>query len=359
MKNLNYMKILITGGAGFIGSSLCISLREKYPDYSIVAFDNLKRRGSELNIIEFQKLGIDFIHGDIRNIEDINSVGSFDFLIEASAEPSVMAGLNSDPSYVINNNLYGSINCFNTCLKYKAKLVFLSTSRVYPIDKIESASYVEEQTRFSFSEKQNERGISKQGISEDLDLVGPRSFYGTTKLTSELFIHEYASFYNLEAAITRFGVVAGPRQMGKTDQGVVTLWMAKHYWKQPLKYIGYGGGGKQVRDILHIRDLIDLIDIQIHEIEKFKGKVYNAGGGVGSSSSLLEMTKICEEITGNKIKIQSDTQNRPADLRIYISDNTKIENEIGWKPKQTIEDVFRDIFNWIKINEQQLNNFLK
>ncbi len=353
------MKILITGGAGFIGSSLCIKLKEKYPNYSIVAFDNLKRRGSELNLVDFQEIGIQFIHGDIRNIEDLNSVGDFDVLIEASAEPSVMAGLNSDPSYVINNNLYGSINCFNTCLKYKAKLIFLSTSRVYPIDKIETANFIEEATRFSFTEDQKERGISKLGISEDLSLYGARSFYGTTKLSSELFIQEYSAFYGLKSAITRFGVIAGPRQMGKTDQGVVTLWIAKHYWKQSLKYIGYGGLGKQVRDILHVDDLVDLIVIQLHHIDKFNGKIYNAGGGLLNSLSLLEMTALCQKITGNKTTIDLEIQNRPADLMIYITDNTKIENEIGWKPQKSAENIFSDIFRWINKNEEQLKTILK
>lgn len=353
------MKILITGGAGFVGSSLCIKLKEKYPSYSIIAFDNLKRRGSELNLIELKHKGIEFIHGDIRNIEDLQAVSSFDVMIEASAEPSVMAGISSDPSYVINNNLYGSINCFNTCLKYNAKLIFLSTSRVYPIEKIENANFIEEETRFSFSANQNELGISKNGISEELNLSGARSFYGTTKLSSELFIQEYANFYNLDAAITRFGVIAGPRQMGKTDQGIVTLWMAKHYWKNPLKYIGYGGLGKQVRDILHIDDLVNLIDIQIHQINKFKNKIYNVGGGIEVSASLQEMTKICETITGNKIEIGSELQNRPADLRIYISDNTKIENEIKWAPKNSIQSIFLDTFNWINKNEDQLKSILK
>ncbi|NOU18264.1 MAG: NAD-dependent epimerase/dehydratase family protein [Bacteroidales bacterium] len=353
------MKILVTGGAGFIGSSLCIKLKEKYPSYSIVVFDNLKRRGSELNLTDFQERGIEFIHGDIRNNEDLEAIGPFDVLIEASAEPSVMSGLNLDPTYIINNNLYGSINCFNACLKNKAKIIFLSTSRVYPISRIENANFIEEETRFSFCKDQKEKGISNLGISEDLNLSGARSFYGTTKLASEFFINEYAEFYNLKAAITRFGVVAGPRQMGKTDQGVVTLWIAKHYWKQPLKYIGYGGLGKQVRDILHIDDLINLIDIQIHQIEKFNGKIYNAGGGLFSSVSLLEMTSICEKITGNKIKIDAETQNRPADLRIFISDNTKIENEIGWKPQKSVENIFSDVFAWINKNEQKLKTILK
>lgn len=353
------MKILITGGAGFIGSSLCIQLKEKYPAYSIIAFDNLKRRGSELNLVDFQKRGIEFIHGDIRNNEDLNSINDFDFLIEASAEPSVLSGLDSDPSYVINNNLFGSINCFNACLKKKAKLIFLSTSRVYPIDKIENASFIEETTRFSFAEEQTEIGISKSGISEALNLLGARSFYGTTKLSSELFIQEYAAFYELEAAITRFGVIAGPRQMGKIDQGVVSLWMAKHYWKQSLKYIGYGGTGKQVRDMLHVADLVELIDMQIHQLEKFKGRIYNAGGGLRNSASLIEMTQICEQVTGNKIGIDAEEKTRPADLKAFITDNTKIEQEVGWKPKRSVEHIFSDIFTWINQNEAQLKSILK
>ena len=353
------MKIVITGGAGFVGSTLCIQLKQKYPSYEIVAFDNLKRRGSELNLIDFQKLTIPFVHGDIRNNEDLVALGNFNVLIEASAEPSVTAGLDSDPTYVINNNLYGSINCLNACIKNKAKLIFLSTSRVYPIETIEKANYVEGETRFSFSKNQESKGISEKGISEKLSLDGARSFYGTTKLSSELFIQEYAAFYGLKAAITRFGVIAGPRQMGKTDQGVVTLWMAKHYWNQSLKYIGYGGKGKQVRDILHVDDLVDLVDLQIHNIEKFEGKVYNVGGGLENSASLLEMTYICEKISGNKITMGSETETRPADLRMYITDNSLIEKEIGWKPKHSVETVFKDIYDWIAANEKQLESILK
>jgi CDP-paratose 2-epimerase len=146
--------------------------------------------------------------------------------------------------------------------------------------------------------------------------------------------------------------------MGKTDQGVVTLWMAKHYWQKHLKYIGYGGLGKQVRDILHVNDLVDLIDIQIHDIQKFQGKIYNAGGGLKNSASLLEMTELCEKITGNKITIDAELQNRPADLKAYITDNTKIKTEINWEPKISIENVFSDIYFWINKNESKLKTIL-
>ncbi|TAE88081.1 MAG: NAD-dependent epimerase/dehydratase family protein [Bacteroidetes bacterium] len=352
------MKIIITGGAGFVGSSLCIKLKQQYPNYEIMAFDNLKRRGSELSLKDFKALGINFIHGDIRNVEDIDALPDFEVLIDASAEPSVLAGLNSNPAYVINNNLIGSINCFNACLKQKAKLIFLSTSRVYPIHRIEQAGFIEEATRFSFTNFQKEEGISSLGISEKLNIEGARSFYGTTKLCAEQFIQEYAAFYGLKSAITRFGVIAGARQMGKTDQGVATLWMAKHYWKRNLSYIGYGGLGKQVRDFLHIDDLIDLIDLQIHQIEKFSGKIYNAGGGVHSSLSLLEMTSLCNTISGNKIPISQEKENRPADLRMYITDNSKITAETGWKPKLTAEKILTDIYQWINVNEQELKPIL-
>src|SRR5690606_5257839 len=134
------------------------------------------------------------------------------------------------------------------------------------------------------------------------------------------------------------GVIAGPRQMGKTDQGVVTLWMARHFWKKDLTYIGYGGLGKQVRDILHIDDLVRLVDVQLHSIDPFNSHVFNAGGGLQCSSSVLEMTRICEEISGNKISGKSIPENRLADLRIYISDNTLIGNTIGWKPEKTTTD---------------------
>lgn len=353
------MKILITGGAGFVGSNIALYLKDTYPQYDIIAFDNLKRRGSELNLIDFKHKGIEFIHGDIRNAEDLDAISGFDIMIEASAEPSVMAGLNSNPYPVINNNLYGSIHCFNSCVKHKAALIFLSTSRVYPIDTIEQANFEELETRFAFSEHQETLGISPFGIAETMNLSGARSFYGSTKLASELFIEEYAAFYGLKAAITRFGVIAGPKQMGKTDQGVVTLWMAKHFWNQSLKYIGYGGEGKQVRDILHIEDALRLVDMQIHQMEKFEGKIYNAGGGLAQSASLLEMTQLCEAITGNKIDIESDPVNRPADLRMFIADSRKIEEEIGWKPTKTVQNVFEDVFEWIKDNEQQLINILK
>jgi CDP-paratose 2-epimerase len=216
------MNILVTGGAGFIGASICRHLKEHYPQYAVTAFDNLRRRGSELNLPDLRRRGIHFHHGDIRNADDLATIPGFDLMVEASAEPSVLAGLDSHPGYVIDNNLNGAVHCFHACLRHRARLIFLSTSRVYPIERIENAAFVEQDTRFAFAPLQTEPGISADGISELLNLDGFRSFYGATKLAAELLIREYGAFYQLPYAISRFGVVAGPGQLGKTDQGVVT-----------------------------------------------------------------------------------------------------------------------------------------
>ncbi len=351
--------ILITGGAGFVGSSMALQLKAKYPSYEIYVLDNLKRRGSELNIPRLKAANIHFIHGDIRNKEDFDGLPKIDLILEASAEPSVLAGIDSTPDYLINTNLSGTINCLNFATKNKSDFVFLSTSRIYPIETIESINFTEAATRFEIAEQQTIKGFSKNGISEDFPLDNYRSLYGTTKLASELFIQEYKQFFGLKTVINRCGVLTGPWQMGKIDQGVVVLWIAKHFWNQPLSYIGYGGTGKQVRDMLHTDDLFRLIDWQMHHIDEINGEIFNVGGGTEISLSLNEMTTLCEEITGNKIPMKQVPENRTADIRIYITDNTKVTAKTGWKPQISPKQIFSEIYDWIKENEQQLASILK
>lgn len=352
------MKILITGGAGFVGSNLSIKLKNKYPNYTIVCLDNLKRRGSELNLPRLFENGIQFIHGDIRQKEDLDSVNGFDVLIDASAEPSVLAGITSPIEQVVNNNFIGTVNCLECAKKNKAGFIFLSTSRIYPIKPLESLNYTELDTRFEWTDIQKTNGVSSNGITEEFTLNGSRSFYGTTKLASELMIQEYNELCNMNTVINRFGVITGPWQMGKVDQGVVVLWLANHFWNKKLSYIGYEGLGKQVRDILHIDDVFNLIDYQIHNIKIMSGKTFNAGGGKNCSVSLQELTKICEDLTGNKIEINNVKENRAADLRIYITDNTKVTNTTLWKPEKKPIEILTDVFDWIKTNEKILKPIL-
>ncbi len=351
--------ILITGGAGFVGSSLALELKLKYLEYKIFCLDNLKRRGSELNILRLKKAGIEFVHGDIRNKEDFDGLPPIDLIIEASAEPSVLAGINSTPDYLMNTNLVGTINCLNFALKNKSDFIFLSTSRIYPIKNLEKINYTEEETRFTITNTQDMIGVSEKGISEDFPLNGSRSLYGTSKLTSELIIQEYQEFYGLRTVINRCGVLTGSWQMGKVDQGVVVLWAARHFWKKNLSYIGYGGTGKQVRDILHTKDLFRIIDWQIQNLEKINGETFNVGGGIDTSVSLLELTHLCEKLTGNNIEIASIAETRQADIPVYITDNSKITTISGWKPEIKPLQIISEIVDWIGVNEKDLESILK
>ena len=353
------MNILITGGCGFVGSNLCIKLKNDFPNNNIIAFDNLKRRGSELNIIRLKEAGVEFFHGDIRNFEDFDPIGDVDIVIDAAAEPSVLSGINSTPDYVINTNLTGTINCLRFAQKNKAKFILISTSRIYPIQQLLKINYTEGESRFIIKDKQNIIGISEKGISEQFSLEGARSFYGSSKLSSELFLQEYSEFYGMDYIINRCGVITGPWQMGKIDQGVVVLWLAMHFWKRKLSYIGFGGSGKQLRDIIHVHDIYELIKMQITNFDLFKNNTFNVGGGLDVSVSLKELTNHCEKITGNKIEIASVAENRPADIPIYVTDNSKITELSGWKPTKSVNDILTDTYNWMIENENILKNFFK
>jgi CDP-paratose 2-epimerase len=349
--------ILITGGAGFVGSNLAILLKEKYPAYSILCMDNLKRRGSELNLLRLREHEIEFIHGDIRQKNDFDQITkSVSCVIDAAAEPSVLAGLDGKTDYLIETNLNGTIHALNFALQHKANFIFLSTSRVYPIKTIEEIITIENDTRFNIAGSQHITGVSTAGISEEFPMRGARSLYGATKLASELMVEEYHEMFGLNTIINRCGVITGPHQMGKIDQGVVVLWMARHFWKNKLSYVGYGGTGKQLRDMIHVKDLFSLIDLQIHQTNKFNGQTFNIGGTHKVSASLVELTALCEHITGNKIRIDAVPETRKADIKLYISDCNKISPL--WQPAISVEEILQDIFYWIKDNEQQLKPIL-
>ncbi len=351
-------RILITGGAGFVGSNLCIGLKKNNPSYQITAFDNLSRRGSELNLKRLNQAGIIFKHGDIRNQEDLSEITEIDFIIDASADPSVLSGINSPVLPLINSNLMGTVNCLELASRINSAFIFLSTSRVYPIKTLENARYQELETRFQWTDGQTVNGLSSNGITEKFPIDGSRSFYGSTKLASELLIQEYHTLKGMKTVINRCGVLSGPWQMGKVDQGVLVLWLARHYFKGKLKYIGYEGKGKQTRDVLHIDDLTRLIDWQIKNIAQVNGEILNVGGGNEVSFSLLELTKICEEITGNCIEIEPQIEARTADIRIYVTDNSKITQLTGWKPEKSLRELVQDTYNWLKENEKSLIDIL-
>ncbi len=346
------MKIFITGGAGFVGSNLALAIKQRWPDFDVVCLDNLYRRGSELNLPRLRNAKIKFIQGDVRYLESFPA-GPFDFFVECSAEPSVMAGHDGSPDYVFQTNLVGAYNCLEKARAWQSRLIFLSTSRVYPIARLEAHPWREEATRFVW-EDGGTKGISSLGVTEEVEMEGARSFYGFTKYAAEQLIEEYRATHGLNAVISRCGVIAGPWQFGKVDQGVAAHWVLAHHFGSALSYIGYGGTGKQVRDFLHIGDLCELLCEQIHHFSAWEGWTGNVSGGFANSASLCELTNLCREIIGRQVPISSRSENRPSDLRIFIGDCSRLFARTSWRPKRTLREIVTDTANWVSRYEKEL-----
>ncbi len=354
----NIHTVLVTGGAGFIGAQTALGFKKHRSDMRVIALDNLKRRGSELNLSRLAAGGVEFVHGDIRNPDDLEQLGPVNLIAECSAEPSVLAGFGGSPRYVLDTNLIGAINCLELARRWEADMIFLSTSRVYPIEKLRAIAVVEQETRFSIAERQSLPGISEAGISEAFPLDGPRSLYGATKYAAELLIAEYAAMYGLRCVVNRCGVVAGPWQMGRVDQGVLALWVARHIYGGALAYIGFGGDGKQVRDMVHVEDLVALALHQADHMDTFSGQVFNVGGGLENSVSLCELTQYCREATGKTIDIRGQREDRVADIPLYITDCGRIAETCGWRPRKNIQAIVSDTVQWIQDNKEALRPIL-
>jgi CDP-paratose 2-epimerase len=350
--------ILITGGAGFVGSNLAVSLACRHPDWELVALDSLHRNGSELNVPRLEQAGVRFVQGDVREPDHLEAIGPIAALVECSAEPSVMSAIEGGTSFVYHTNLTGAYNCLELARRRGAHVVFLSTSRVYPVALLNELDYEERETRFELSDRQRFPGASGAGISEQFPLSGARTLYGTTKLAAELLIEEYRAMFGLRAIVDRCGVIAGPWQMGKVDQGVFTHWMLSHHFGLPLTYIGYGGRGKQVRDLLHVDDLVDLIELQLLEPNRWDGMTFNVGGGRDCSLSLRETTLACQEITGTEVPIEPVLDARPGDVPVYLSDCASLFARTDWRPQRDAERILHDIHDWIVSDDTRIGRAL-
>ncbi len=349
-------RIVITGGCGFIGSSLAAGLIRKGCFVTVV--DNLSRRGSELNLSRLSAMGAEFSKGDTCDRTALDRLtGDFTCLIDCSAEPSVLSGAVGDGARsLLDVNLLGAVNSFEWSRRRGVPVIYFSSSRVYPYDRLNACRYRETETRFEFIDGCS--GVTRDGVSVGMPLEGVRSLYGASKLSADLILREYALQYGLPSIIDRCGVVAGPWQMAREDQGVFTFWVARHYFRLPLQYIGFGGNGRQVRGLLHIDDLVDLVLRQVAALRDrpsdFRGDVYNAGGSVHSSLSLREATEICRRLTGHEIAVSSRLDHRPSDMIWYVTDNGDTGKMFGWAPRRTSEVILQDTLGWIKDNEHFL-----
>jgi len=352
--SLDGAHILVTGGAGFVGSHIAAGLAG-VSGVRVTALDNLKRRGSELKLEPLNAAGVTFVHGDVRIADDLALNGApVDVIVDCAAEPSVFAGRSGSPRYVLDSNLGGTLNCLELARQRGARVVFLSTSRVYPIAALNALAVDENESRFVLRDAQPMPGASGAGVAESFPLGGARSLYGATKLASELMIEEYAAAYGCEATVLRLGVIAGPGQMGKAEQGVFCHWMARHVFGGELAYHGWGGAGKQVRDLVHVDDVVALVIGALNSWNSVRGRTLNAGGGLANSLSLCETTALCAEITGTNVSLGSVAATDKSDVRVYVTDHAALTAATGWRPKKDPRAVLSDIFEWLRSDAARL-----
>jgi len=340
------MNVLITGGCGFVGTNLSIFLKKK--GFNVSTLDNFVRKGSRFNYITLKKLKIKNYNLDISNYSNIKKLPKFDFILDCCAEAAVEVSKN-EIDRVINTNLIGTLNILKKAKQDKSKIIFLSSSRVYSINnlnKLVKNKIIKNHLRV------------KKKIKEDFDTQRPKSIYGFTKLSSEMLIEEFSFAFGLKYIINRCGVISGPFQFGKQDQGFVSLWIWRHLNRNKLSYIGYGGFGNQVRDVLHIDDLCNLIFTQLKKFKKINNQIFNVGGSKKSNVSLKNLTHICQKVTGEKIYISKTSSTSVYDIPYYITDNTKVTNVYGWKPKNSIYDVINDTYKWLNTNKLILKSYL-
>lgn len=335
------MKIILTGACGFAGSTIAAGLLAVRDRIKIIGVDNLSRPGSELNRAGLTKLGIEFRHLDIRNASDINALPAVDWVIDAAANPSVLAGVDGQVSsrQVIEHNLLGTINLLEYCKAHRAGFVLLSTSRVYSLETLAAikVGVVEDSYQPSTQEV---RGLSADGISEDFSTQAPLSFYGAAKRASEQLAIEYGSCFEFPVWINRCGVLAGAGQFGRADQGIFSFWIHSYRWRKPLKYIGFDGKGHQVRDCVHPRDLVPVL---LKQMDGVKGStVCNFGGGINNSMSLRQLSDWCAE-RFRPHEVGSERCSRQFDVPWLVLDSSSAATQWDWRPKISIYDVIEEI----------------
>ena len=332
------MKILVTGGCGFIGTNLSVFLKRK--GFKVHTLDNLSKKGSLYNFQILKNNKIKNFKIDISDFKKIQKLPKFDIIIDCCAEAAVEIS-KKDIDKVINTNLIGTINILKKSKKDKSKIIFLSSSRVYSIKHLRDL-------------KKN-----RSLINEKFNTFEAKSIYGYCKHSSEQLIKEFSFLHKIKFVINRLGVISCPWQFGKQDQGFVSHWIWKHINKKKLSYIGFGGKGSQVRDVIHISDVCKLIMLQIKKINNIHNLIINVGGGKKNAISLKELTKLCQKITFNKIKIYSKKKTSEYDVPYYVTDNSKVKKIYKWSPKKSFLHIIQDVYKWMFNNKKMLKKYIK
>jgi CDP-paratose 2-epimerase len=337
------MKILISGVCGFAGSHLARYLMESHEGISIMGIDNLARPGSETNRVSLRRLGLHLFHGDIRIASDVETLPVADWVIDAAAQPSVLAGRDGKTSsrQLLEHNLLGTINLLEYCRASRAGLILLSTSRVYSIPVLTQLPLRTESSAYTLDEGQPwPAAVSLAGVGEGFSTEAPISLYGATKLASERLAQEYAAGFQLPVWINRCGVLAGAGQFGTAEQGIFSYWLHAHSTRRSLTYLGFGGHGFQVRDALHPRDLARMVDFQLRS--GGPGQLLNVSGGQANSMSLAQLTAWCDQRFGTHQAI-ADGSERPYDVPWLILDSSQALMATDWKPHIGLHQILDEI----------------
>lgn len=325
----------------------CNFSKKKIKNSTVYSLDNFCRKGSKINYKRLISNKIKNYNIDIVNYKKLQLIKKFDLIIDCCAEPAIEDSLKN-PDKIFYTNLVGTFNILKKCVADKSNIIFLSTSRVYSIKKLNN----------KIKKKIIKNKIVKlTEINESYDTSSPKSLYGMSKLSSEDLIKEFSYMHKIKYIINRFGVITGPWQFGKQDQGFVTLWIGKHIFKKKLSYIGYGGYGNQARDLIHIEDVCEILLKQISQLKKIYNQTFNIGGGKKNVVSLKDLTVLCENATKNKIKIQKNRSTSIFDVPYFVTDNKKIKKYYNWLPKKNINDIIFDIRDWFLNNKKTLKIF--
>jgi CDP-paratose 2-epimerase len=358
------VRILITGICGFVGSSLAEWLRTNRPDLSIVGIDNLMRPGSEINRARLAGLGVSLSHGDVRCASDWDALPAADWVIEAAANPSVLAGLTagSTSRQLVEHNLGGALHALEYCKRHKAGFILLSSSRVYSVSALAALPLKLSPDGRAFCLDRAAalpEGVGAEGIGVDFSTQAPVSLYGGTKLAAEIMALEYGEAFGFPVWVNRCGVLAGAGQFGTADQGIVAYWVNQHLrGRKPLRFIGFDGTGKQVRDAMHPFDLARLLDRQMNTTRRGGQQVYTVGGGQAGAISLRQLHDWCDERFAVAVPVSSDPQLRPYDIPWVVMDNTVATRDFdGWKPEIGVQDILMGIAehaerhpNWLELS---------
>lgn len=326
------MRVLITGVCGFVGSTLARAWVEAGAGHTLMGMDNLARPGSETNRQALRRLGVAVRHGDTRLASDVGSLPDVDWVVDAAANPTVLAGCEGAQAarQVVEHNLLGTVNLLEYCRERRAGLVLLSTSRVYSIAQLGGIRLETAGDAFRPVAGQCLAGLSEAGVSEAFSTEAPLSLYGATKRASEQLALEYRDAFGIPVWVDRCGVLAGAGQFGRADQGIFSFWI--HSWarRRPLAYTGFGGF--QVRDCLHPRDLLPLFARQMEAgLDGNRRPVVNVSGGMASACSLRQLSAWCAERFSPMAVGESD-QRRRFDVPWLVLDSRAAGAEWDWSP---------------------------